>query len=119
MAKITVTIETSDNEDPREALGRFLGITGQPMPPDKASGKGEWTLEDFSSFWSDLSTDARKILVVIAKHPDGCSAQQIEKDLGWSGLQIAGRLSSLGHQLRKRPGLPYPISHDPATGGYK
>lgn len=113
--RITLTIETEEDEDPRQKLLEFLEV-GKPV-----QGKGvvEWTPEDFTSFWGKLQPDARQILGVVAKQPDGCPMDAIQKALSWSGLQVAGRLSSVGHAMRQFPGRPYPYEWDARARVYK
>jgi len=114
--KITVTIETEAGEDPRQKLMEFLA--GGNLTNGKAQGM-EWTADDFASFWAKLRPDAQKILAVVAKQPDGCPMTAVEKALGWTGLQIAGRMSSVGHAMRKFPGRQYPYTWDWHARVYK
>lgn len=116
MTKITITIETDADEDPRKKLMEFLA--GGSLTNGKAPGV-DWTQDDFASFWSKLRPDAQKILAIIAKQPDACPMTAIEKALGWTGLQIAGRMSSVGHAMRRFPGRPNPYTWDWNARVYK
>jgi hypothetical protein len=118
VTKVTLTIETDKDEDPRQALARFLGIDPDKVVPGPNGGGTEWTPEDFTGFWNGLTADAKTLLGEIAKKPDSCSAGDIEKALGWSGLHLGGRLSSVGHQMRRFPGRPRPVNWDASAGGY-
>jgi hypothetical protein len=118
VTKVTLTIETDKDEDPRQALARFLGIDPDKVgPAGNGSGEVDWTPDDFTGFWNGLTTDAKALLGEIAKKPEGCTAADIQRALGWTGLQIAGRMSSLGHQIRRYPKRPYPVTRN-ATGDY-
>jgi hypothetical protein len=109
MTKITVTIETEAGEDPRQKLMEFLA--GGTLTNGAAAGV-EWTQEDFAAFWAKVRPDAQKVLAIVAKQPDGCPMTTVEKALGWKGLQIAGRMSSVGHVMRKFPGRQWPYTWD-------
>ncbi len=113
--KITLTIETEGGEDPRQKLLEFLQVGTSAR--DKTAI--EWTSEDFTSFWGRLQPDARQILGEVAKQPGGCSMDAINKALGWTGLQVAGRLSSVGHVMRQFPSRPYPYEWDKRAREYK
>jgi len=119
MTKVTLTIETERDEDPRQALARFLGIDPDKVGPAAANGSPvvDWTPDDFTGLWNGLTADAKALLGEYAKKPEGCSAADIEKALGWTGLQIAGRMSSIGHQMRRYPKRPYPVTRN-AVGDY-
>src|SRR5436305_1270049 len=100
MTKVTLTIETEVGEDPRQALARFLALPadGKSTAATSAGGAtGEWTAAEFTGLWRDLAPDAQRILAEIAKRPDGYPMADIQRTLGWTGLQLAGRLSSVGH----------------------
>jgi hypothetical protein len=87
-----------------------------PVPANGA--RLDWTPEDFTGFWNGLTADAKKILAEIAKTPTGCLPGEIEKALGWSGLHLAGRLSSVGHQWNRYPRRPRVWDWNQITGGY-
>lgn len=114
--KITISIETEAGENPRQKLMELLaGGVGEP-------GKGrslDWTAEDFAAFWSKLQPDAQRILAVVARLPAGCTMEKVTEATGWTGLQVAGRLSSVGHTLHQFEGRPYPYEWDKRARTFK
>src|SRR2546423_10522729 len=102
MTKVTLIIETDDDEDPRQAAARFLGIAEKPKAAaTNGSETVEWTPEDFTGFWKGLTDDAQALLNEIAKRPDGSPRSEQEKALNRTAFQLAGTMSSVGFQIKR------------------
>jgi hypothetical protein len=104
-------------------IQRQIGWTGhEEKVGTGASGNGggaDWTPEDFASFWANLQPDAQRILSVVAQQPGGCSMAKVTEATGWTGLQVAGRLSSVGHALHLFKDRPYPYQWDKRARTYR
>ncbi|GEM_PF-6435445 len=113
--KITIAIETEAGENPRQKLMELLAGSSLSNAKDAAV---DWTADEFASFWSKLQPDAQRILAVVATQPGGCPMEKVTEATGWTGLQIAGRLSSVGHALHQFKNRPYPYEWDKRTRTY-
>ncbi|MCS7051227.1 MAG: hypothetical protein NZL87_06400, partial [Thermomicrobium sp.] len=65
--------------------------------------------------WSRLQDGARQILAEIAKRPEGYPMVDLERALGVPARVIGGRLSSVGHAMRRFPHKEEPVEF--RTGG--
>ncbi len=81
--------------------------------------KEMWSKQEILEFWDSLTEGAKDALRVIAKQPDGCPRDDVLKELGIDGYQLAGRLSSVGHALRNFPTKLRPVELDWSTWKYK
>lgn len=121
MARIVITIEGDSQEIGaiQEVLQRLAGLTGTELEVGEVPrGGGErepWTFEEFRQFWSRLQDGARQILAEIAKRPEGYPMVELERALGVPARVIGGRLSSVGHAMRRFPHKEEPVEF--RTGG--
>ncbi|MDW7981215.1 MAG: hypothetical protein RMH81_00140 [Thermomicrobium sp.] len=121
MARIVITIEGDSQEIGaiQEVLQRLAGLsTGEleVVETTRAIGEREgWTFEEFRQFWSRLQDGARQILAEIAKRPEGYPMVDLERALGVPARVIGGRLSSVGHAMRRFPHKEEPVEF--RTGG--
>lgn len=121
MAKIVITIEGDSQEigSIQEVLQRLAGLaTGESEGHGVLRAVGEresWTFEEFRQFWSRLQEGARQILAEIAKRPEGYPMVELERALGVPARVIGGRLSSVGHAMRRFPHKEDPVEF--RTGG--
>lgn len=88
-------------------------------PPSRPPGEVTWTSEELSQLWSMITDGARQIWAKIAEKPEGHDFADVVRSTGMHGLQVAGRLSSIGHALREFPGKEHPIRRDHAAGQYR
>lgn len=77
-----------------------------------------WTPQEVSELLRMVTKDARRILEEIARNPNGYSFHDLQTALNMDGLNIAGRLSSLGHQLRRYKGKVAPVTRDYSRRAY-
>lgn len=121
MARIVITIEGDSQEIGaiQEVLQRLAGLAAAEFEPgETVRGPGErepWTFEEFRQFWSRLQDGARQILAEIAKRPEGYPMVELERALGVPARVIGGRLSSVGHAMRRFPHKEEPVEF--RTGG--
>lgn len=118
MAKIVITIEGDSQEigSIQEVLQRLAGLAAGESEVLHAVGEREsWTFEEFRQFWSRLQEGARQILAEIAVRPEGYSMVELERALGVPARVIGGRLSSVGHAMRRFPHKEDPVEF--RTGG--
>jgi len=129
MARIVITIEgdSQEIEAIQAVLQRLAGMTSggleaeEAVEQPRASGEEEsWTFEEFQQFWSRLKGGARQILAEIAKRPEGYPMTDLEQALGLPARVIGGRLSSVGHAMRrfehKREPLEFRAGGDDGVG---
>jgi hypothetical protein len=120
--EFTVTVRTEAGEDPRQALAKLLGFsTDGKAAPAKSDqgGSSEWTSEEFTRFWSWLQKDAQKIVAEIATKPDGYPMGDLQKKLGWEGTGMAGRMSSVGFNVKLFANHANPVMRDWSARVYK
>jgi len=121
MARIVITIEGDSQEIGaiQEVLQRLAGLTtGEFEVSEGVRPLGErepWTFEEFRQFWSRLQDGARQILAEIAKRPEGYPMVDLERALRVPARVIGGRLSSVGHAMRRFPHKEEPVEF--RTGG--
>ncbi|MFN3336065.1 MAG: hypothetical protein ACK42I_01015 [Thermomicrobium sp.] len=121
MARIVITIEGDSQEIGaiQEVLQRLAGLAAGELEVSELSRvpseREAWTFEEFRQFWSRLQDGARQILAEIAKRPEGYPMVELERALGVPARVIGGRLSSVGHAMRRFPHKEEPVEF--RTGG--
>ncbi|MCM8745214.1 hypothetical protein NET03_01575 [Thermomicrobium sp. CFH 73360] len=121
MARIVITIEGDSQEIGaiQEVLQRLAGLAAGEFEvselPRVPGEREAWTFEEFRQFWSRLQDGARQILAEIAKRPEGYPMVELERALGVPARVIGGRLSSVGHAMRRFPHKEEPVEF--RTGG--
>ena len=131
MPKITITIE-GDTEELKDTLTRLFAApsTSTPSQPSDTAPQtndfpelDHWTRKRVEDFWRRIKPNARRILAVIARHPDGIGASEIQQALSIAAPTMAGSLSSVGfamNYLRKYvdKNLDFPHWWDSNTSRY-
>lgn len=99
-----------------EAAYKALGALWRPLlrPPPvvvpEEEAEREWTPDEFERFWNMLRPGARQVLKEVASRPEGYRSKELQEKLGVkSSSSLAGRLASIGFQMKQFPGLPYPL----------
>jgi hypothetical protein len=112
MERVTITIEGTA-EDVIKALQAVAGgVKGQVAAVS-------WLPDEIEGFFNELQPEARRILREIATKPQGYDRDDLLKKLGISGKGMAGRLSSIGHNIRRSyPMKPSPIELNDETWEY-
>jgi len=112
MERVTITIEGSTEEVIRALQAVATGVRRQ-------GASVAWLPNEVSDFFNHLQPDAQRILREIATRPQGYNRDELVSKLGISGRGLAGRLSSIGHNLRRfYPMKPSPIELDDITWNY-
>lgn len=108
--KITITLEGEVKDIPDELYNFIRAMNKQNLQiseqsPQIKRGRGialkKWTPDEFQTLWQHIRNEARLIMVELAKKPNGYSSMNLQQSLSLGGLSIGGRLSSVGHQIRK------------------
>jgi hypothetical protein len=127
MTRLTLTLEGSIEEltpilqklSHVDAPTTGLNLQPQSKEPQTPATLPDWTADKAHMTCRWVTYDCMKILREIAKKPEGCSLEDIQKILSLSPNQIGGRLSSVGHQIRMRgyQNLSHPLN--PTGIGYR
>jgi hypothetical protein len=109
--KISLTIEGTAEEVARACLiiARGTETATQEVPPVT---QDPWTPDEVRQLWVSITGDARRVLKEIANKPDGYNRDDLLKALSLQGSQLAGILSSVGHQMKRFPGKERPVDLD-------
>ncbi len=70
-----------------------------------------WTAERAAAFVEELTDTALQALAIIAEQAPKVSFRDVQQGIGMTGVELAGRLSSIGFAL-KRHGAPFPFVRD-------
>jgi len=113
MAKVTISIEGTSDEV-AEYLQKLAGSKVQRQLIGL-----RWLPEEIESLYSNLQSEAQRILRETAKTPAGYNRDDLLNRLGLDGRGLAGRLSSVEFN-RKRlfPSKPKPVELDWETWKY-
>jgi hypothetical protein len=101
MARITLTIEADHEELPTVLSQLFQTVSSDNGVT--SDGSEPWDEDEVATFLDMIRPGAREILAEIATRPEGYPWVEVQERLGLSGLQIAGRMSSIGHVLNQFP----------------
>ena len=91
----------------------------QPVP------EGRWTIDHVRTFWGYLAPNAQQVYYRVANSSGYVmSRQDLLNAMSLTERQLSGRMSSVGHSVRRirnvhNVALPHPMTFDPATDGYK
>ena len=112
MERITITIEGSSEE-----VIRVLQVVSAGVSRQGASVS--WLPDELRGFFNRLQPEAQRILREIATRPQGYNRDDLMSELGILARGLAGRLSSVGHTLRRfYPMKPRPIELNDDTWNY-
>jgi hypothetical protein len=82
-------------------------------PREGGAGDVWWSDDDLRLLWRNCTFDAKRLWAEVAKRPDGYPFDALQIVSGWSGVEIGGFLSSLGHSRNKSfPGREVPLHRD-------
>ena len=112
MERVTITIEGTAEDVVRALQAVAGGVKRQ-------GATVSWLPDEIEEFFNYLRPDAQRILREIATKPRGYNRDELLSRLDISGRGLAGRLSSIGHNLRRfYPMKPNPIELDYETWEY-
>ncbi len=106
---------TENQESSSKELSLVSNAEGaQATPTGKKRGRKPapkpWTEEEAQQFLDAIKPNARRIIVELAKKPEGYKKSELVQALGLAEPQIRGQLSSVGATMRKMENKPYPIT---------
>ena len=94
-----------------------------PVAPSVPEGR--WTIDHVRTFWRYLAPNAQQVYHQVA-HSNGyvMSRQSLLDAMGLTERQLSGRMSSVGHSVRRirnvhNVSLPHPMTFDQSTDDYK
>ncbi len=112
MERVTITIEGTAEEAIRALQAIVGGVKRQETGVN-------WVPDEIQDFFDYLRPEAQRILREIATKPEDYDRDELLNELGISGRGLAGRLSSIGHNLKRfYPMKPSPIELDDETWKY-
>jgi hypothetical protein len=109
--EISVTIELKGEPD---EVGLMLAQLGETLIGEETANKVDaswWTPEKAAAFVTDLTDPALQALALIADNAPNVSFRDVQREMGMTGLQLAGRLSSIGFAVARQGG-PVPFVRD-------
>jgi hypothetical protein len=109
----------------RDMVGHLVSLISQtrvesPTPDTEKAEQSDpaWNDEVWENVWPAVKEGARKLMVVLAEHPDEWVPITVLNDSLGSSTAVQGSLSSLTKQMKKR-GLadwPFEVTTDDQTG---
>ena len=102
--------------------------TPPPAPPPPAPApvpEGRWTIDHVRTFWGYLAPNAQQVYHRVANSSGYVMSRQSLLDaMGLTERQLSGRMSSVGHSVRRirnvhNVALPHPMAFDPTSDDYK
>ena len=95
-----------------------------PAPPVPVP-EGRWTIDHVRTFWGYLAPNAQQVYHRVANSSGYVMSRQSLLDaMGLTERQLSGRMSSVGHSVRRirnvhNVALPHPMAFDPTSDDYK
>ena len=96
-----------------------------PPPPPAPVPEGRWTIDHVRTFWGYLAPNAQQVYHRVANSSGYVMSRQSLLDaMGLTERQLSGRMSSVGHSVRRirnahNVALPHPMAFDPTSDDYK
>ena len=90
-----------------------------PPPPPVPVPEGRWTIDHVRTFWGYLAPNAQQVYHRVANSSGYVMSRQSLLDaMGLTERQLSGRMSSVGHSVRRirnvhNVALPHPMAFDP------
>ena len=114
------TVAVADND----AVAAAPTEAAAPPPPDPVP-EGRWTVDHVRTFWGYLAPNAQQVYYRVANSSGHVmSRQSLLDDMGLTERQLGGRMSSVGHSVRRirnvhNVALPHPMAFDPTSDDYR
>ena len=118
MGKVEFNLTVSgEPQDVQATIARVFGSTSaiEPAPKEEIA----WTTDSITALWEGLTDKAREVLKEMARRPEGYPFTELRQALGLDAAQVAGRLSSVGHNMRSFPGRPRLVVADGRSREYR
>ena len=121
---LTIVAETVDDDPPETTPEAASASTVSPPAPPPVP-EGRWTIDHVRTFWRYLAPNAQQVYHQVA-HSNGyvMSRQSLLDAMGLTERQLSGRMSSVGHSVRRirnahNVSLPHPMAFDQSSDDYK
>ena len=121
---LTTVAETVDDDAPETTPEAASASTVSPPAPPPVP-EGRWTIDHVRTFWRYLAPNAQQVYHQVA-HSNGyvMSRQSLLDAMGLTERQLSGRMSSVGHSVRRirnahNVSLPHPMAFDQSSDDYK
>ena len=121
---LTIVAETVD-DDPPETTPEAASASSVSPPVAPPVPEGRWTIDHVRTFWRYLAPNAQQVYHQVA-HSNGyvMSRQSLLDAMGLTERQLSGRMSSVGHSVRRirnahNVSLPHPMAFDQSSDDYK
>ena len=119
---VAATVDDEPAEAPTEAMSASSAPPPVAPPPVP---EGRWTIDHVRTFWRYLAPNAQQVYHQVA-HSSGyvMSRQSLLDAMGLTERQLSGRMSSVGHSVRRirnahNVSLPHPMAFDQSSDDYK
>jgi hypothetical protein len=77
-----------------------------------------WTKEEAEKLFTEIQTNAKRIIIELAKKPEGYRRSDLIQELGITFESLRGQLSSVGSARRRMGNKPPPIMRDKVNGEF-
>ena len=121
---VTSVSETVDDDVP-DATPESTTPSNVSSPAAPPVPEGRWTIDHVRTFWRYLAPNAQQVYHQVA-HSNGyvMSRQSLLDAMGLTERQLSGRMSSVGHSVRRirnvhNVSLPHPMTFDQSSDDYK
>jgi hypothetical protein len=121
---VTSVSETVDDDVP-DATPESTTASNVSSPAAPPVPEGRWTIDHVRTFWRYLAPNAQQVYHQVA-HSNGyvMSRQSLLDAMGLTERQLSGRMSSVGHSVRRirnvhNVSLPHPMTFDQSSDDYK
>ena len=114
-----------DAVDDNTAAAPSEAETPPPSPAPAPVPEGRWTIDHVRTFWGYLAPNAQQVYHLVANSSGYVMSRQSLLDaMGLTERQLSGRMSSVGHSVRRirnvhNVALPHPMAFDPTSDDYK
>ena len=109
----------SGDENPASSATNGESPAAPPVPESR------WTIDHVRTFWRYLAPNAQQVYHLVA-NSNGyvMSRQSLLDTMGLTERQLSGRMSSVGHSVRRirnvhNVALPHPMTFDQTSDDYK
>lgn len=120
VTSVSETVDDVPDATPESTTASNASSPAAPPVPE-----GRWTIDHVRTFWRYLAPNAQQVYHQVA-HSNGyvMSRQSLLDAMGLTERQLSGRMSSVGHSVRRirnvhNVSLPHPMTFDQSSDDYK
>jgi hypothetical protein len=111
--KVEKEIKKSDLVIPTPVKAQRTRTSKKPKTPPPT-----WTKKDAEKLFTEIQSNAKRIIIELAKKPDGYRRTDLLQELGLTFESLRGQLSSIGSARRRMGNKPSPILRDKIDGEF-